>query len=165
MDNYEKQEQKLLSDLGIKNFRYLTKNHVFKLNSMLSKMDPEVAKEALSKIPHFFQLVSQSLTEYKDTLFEALKNNDSQTSDVMQKYDKAIEVLSNADDENLSVDDRVIIAKEITSIANSAASENQRNREWLGKIVMAACTTILAAVALTSTPFGNVIENIKGGED
>lgn len=38
-------EKKVLKQLGISNFRYLTKEKVIELTSMLDRMDPKVAKK------------------------------------------------------------------------------------------------------------------------
>lgn len=46
-------EKKVLKKLGIPDFRHMTKDKVVEFASMLSRMDPEVAKKALEQFPEY----------------------------------------------------------------------------------------------------------------
>ena len=60
--SYTLSEKKVLKKLGIKDFRHMTKDKLVQFASMLPKMDPEVAKAALSQFPSFSGL-AKDLTE------------------------------------------------------------------------------------------------------
>ena len=55
-------EAKVLTKLGIPDFRHLTKDKVVSFVSMLPHMDPEVAKKALEQFPEFSS-TALSITE------------------------------------------------------------------------------------------------------
>ena len=59
-------EQKVLKNLGIPDFRHMTREKVTGFVSMLPRMDPEVAKKALEQFPDFTktaQTITASLKE------------------------------------------------------------------------------------------------------
>lgn len=77
-------EAQVLKKLDIVDFRHLTKEKVMSMATMLDKMDPEVAKEALEQFPEFASTMRQTLSEYKQSLDEGMKQN---TEGVKSYYD------------------------------------------------------------------------------
>ena len=66
-------EQKVLKELGIDDFRHLTKGKVITMASMLDKMDPEVAKKAIEQFPEFAHTMKDIFHDYKQTWTKHLK--------------------------------------------------------------------------------------------
>lgn len=51
MADYSLAEQKVLKELGVPDFKHITKDNIVMLRTALDKCDPEVAKAIISKIP------------------------------------------------------------------------------------------------------------------
>ena len=57
-------EKQLLKQLGISDFRHITKDKLLAFTSSIDKVDPEVAKAAISQFPNFKEMVSEILNNY-----------------------------------------------------------------------------------------------------
>lgn len=68
-------EKKALKKLGIKDFGYITENNIEKFAKMLPRMEPEVAKKALSQLPEFKELASEIVVLHKEIITKILEEN------------------------------------------------------------------------------------------
>lgn len=51
MADYSLAEQKVLKELGVPDFKHITKDNIVMLRTSLDKCDPEVAKAIIAQIP------------------------------------------------------------------------------------------------------------------
>ena len=110
-------EQKVLKKLNIKDFRFLTKDKVITMASMLDKMDPEVAKKALEQFPEFASTAKETLSNYKDTLDKGLEENKESVQTYYEACKSIIESLQQQlERENLTFDERKYIIDKIVTV-------------------------------------------------
>lgn len=100
-------EQQVLDNLGICDWRHMTKDKVIGFISAIPDMDPETAKAALAQFPEYVKFSTEILKNCKDYISESMtKANDSQKM-VLEAYSKTLDDISERlKNENLSVEER-----------------------------------------------------------
>lgn len=147
-------EQKVLKKLGIEDFRYLTKDKVITMASMLDKMDPDVAKKALEQFPEFSSAAKDVLNEYKAVLDEGLKANKESVQSYYDSCDSIIKSLQKQlDKKRLSGEERKHIIDKMIEVSQMMGVKDSENKKFLTAIATMAMvatgvvlTTLVAAI-------------------
>lgn len=119
-------EAKVLKKLDIPDFRYITKDKVMALATMIPKMDSEVAQKAIEQFPNFSSTSLEIMKEYKSILEQAIQENKEGTqmlydmyNHVMNCYEKVLIEYNPTFDEKMCILDRMKeIADEMHKIEN-----------------------------------------------
>ncbi len=70
------EEEKLLKQLDIPNFRHVTVDKLIQFSSSLSKIkDPEIQKKILEQVPGFESMALECLKSYKDLIQSSFNNS------------------------------------------------------------------------------------------
>ena len=151
-------EEKVLKKLNITEFRYLTKDKVIKMASMLNEMDPEVAKKALEQFPEFANTTKEMLTEYKASLDKGFESNNESVKSVYATYNAVIASLQKElENESLTFEQKKIIIEKMEGIAEKVDNKDTENKRFIGSMI--ALATVVATgvtVALKSVLGGNM---------
>lgn len=138
-------EQKVLKKLDIQDFRYLTKDKVVTMASMLDKMDPEVAKKALEQFPDFSKTIKEIVVGYKDTLDKGLESN---KESVQSYYDLCKSIITTLqkqlEDENLVFEDRKYIIDKMLEVSQMMGEKDSENKKFIA--IMATVSGIAISV-------------------
>lgn len=150
-------EQKVLKKLGIEDFRYLTKDKVITMASMLDKMDPEVAKKALEQFPEFASTTKEMLVEYKEILDKGLESN---KESVHAYYDTCNSIIASLqkqlEDENLSFEERKYIIDRMLEVSKMMGEKDSENKKFIATLsVIGAAAACVATAVLASAIGGN----------
>ena len=141
-------EKQVLKMLKIKDFRYLSKDKVMEFASMLSYMDPDVAKEIIAKFPDFADMSTQILKEYSVVVDKALKEGSKGSDAFYKTCDKMIDSLQRKlDKENLSQKEMDYIVDKMIEIANMIEAKGEKDRNFVLKIVTSFFSLALMLVA------------------
>ena len=143
-------EEKVLKKLDIPDFRYITKDKVMALATMIPKMDSEVAKKAIEQFPNFSSTSLQIMKEYKDILEQAIQENKEGTqilydmyNHVMNCYEKVLVEDNPTFDEKMCILDRM---KEIADEMHKIENEKENARLKIVGIASGVVTTIVAVL-------------------
>lgn len=143
-------EEKVLKKLDIPDFRYITKDKVMALATMIPKMDSEVAKKAIEQFPNFSSTSLQIMKEYKDILEQAIQENKEGTqilydmyNHVMNCYEKVLVEDNPTFDEKMCILDRM---KEIADEMHKIENEKENVRLKIVGIASGVITTIVAVL-------------------
>ena len=156
-------EKKALKQLGIPDFRHMTKDKIIQFSSMLHKMDPEVAKAALEQFPEFTNSAKEivnCLATSIDNLTEANKANTQSCFDICNGIvDSLKEQLK---DENLTFEQKMQIEDKMIVVAqmvHEKDSENKKFSIWMtaafGLIGTAILGGIASAIGINSSTDGD----------
>ena len=151
--NHTLSEQKVLKQLGIDNFRQLSKKKVLKLASMIHKMDPEVAKKALEQFPDFEKTALDVLKKYHDSFERIITSSEKLSDTAFASHEHEIVILENElNTKELSFEERMIILDRISN-ANAAIREMRKEimherMVAFASMGMAVITTIVASAAV-----------------
>lgn len=144
-------EQKVLKKLNIEDFRYLTKDKVITMASMLDKMDPEVAKKAIEQFPDFSNTAKEMLNEYKDTLDKGLESNRESVESYYDACKSIIEALQKQlEDEKLSFEERKYIIDEMLEVSKMMGEKDSENKKFIaimGGLGLAAVGLVIAGLS------------------
>ena len=149
--SYTISEKKVLKKLGIKDFRHMTKDKLVQFASMLPKMDPEVAKAALSQFPSFSGL-AKDLTEQLSIMVsrEFDLSSDSQRAffdacnRILTSLEKELENDSINADERNRIEDKMI---QVAQMLDKKDTDNKKRAEHITEIVVGVCGVIVLAAA------------------
>lgn len=148
-------EQRVLKELGIKDFRQLNKEKSIHFASMLNKMEPEVAKKALEQFPQFSEISKEILLGYKDTLDKGMASNDASIKSVYDNYNTIILSLQKElENDNLSFEEKVCILEKMKDIACRIDKKDTENKKWIIGISVIGGAIVLGGIALLAMALG-----------
>lgn len=145
-------EQKVLRKLGIESFRYLTKDKVITMASMLDKMNPEVAIKAIEQFPEFSNTTKEMLIGYKNSLDKGLESNRESIQPYYDSCKSIIETLQNQlENENLSFEEKRYIIDKMLEISKTMGEKDSENKKFIvtmsviGLVALSISTAVLAS--------------------
>ena len=138
-------EQEVLKTLAISSFHEMTKDRLPAFASMISSMDPEVAKKAIEQIPEFTKMASSALTDYKGTVEKALQDNSASSKPGYELYNKVIDALNEClSKEDISFEEKKYYIEQIKEITQMADRKDLQNKEFIVKsLVTMACLAMI----------------------
>lgn len=141
-------EQEVLQQLGIPDFRHMSKDKVMAFASMLNSMEPEVAKKAIEQFPQFAKMSLEALEDYRHVMEQALEQNSVNTKQCYDIYNDIISALrSCVSQENISFEEKKYFIEQMKEIAQMASKKDSENKTFLWKILGIAATLCLVVVA------------------
>jgi hypothetical protein len=148
-------EAKVLKKLDIPDFRYITKDKVIALATMIPKMDSEVAKKAIEQFPNFSSTSLQIMKEYKDILEQAIRENKEGTQILYDMYNHVMGCYEQTlIEDNLTFDEKMYILDKMKEIADEMHKiENEKENARL-KIVGVASGVVTTIVAVLGAAIG-----------
>ena len=149
-------EQRVLQQLGISNFRHMSKDKITKFASMLPYMDPDVAKKALEQFPEFKEMAGKLISEYKIIVDKALSENvDSQTA-FYWACDSILEGLKQElQREYLSPEERNSIENRMFEVALMIGKKDSENKGFLIKVIAVAGLVVMGIIGTAATVLGS----------
>lgn len=143
-------EKQVLKKLDIPDFRHLSKDKAMQLASMISEMDPEVAKKALEQFPDFARSCTDALGEYKGVIEEAFKQSKEGAERVFAMCDAIMAALGKMlEEDDLTFEQRMAVVKEMKEVADIVALQEREHRHFVmaGAKYFAGGVITLAGVA------------------
>lgn len=150
-------EQKVLKNLGIKDFRQLGKGNSIRFASMLDKMEPEVAQKALQQFPEFAKTSKEILYEYKDIMDKGMASNDASMREVYDSYSSIIISLQKELDKgSLTFEEKKYILGQMKEIADKIDKKDTENKNWITGMAVVGGAVFVAVVAVLAGLLGGV---------
>lgn len=144
-------EQQVLNKLDIPDFRHLSKEKIMTFFSMLSNMDPEVAKKAIEQFPAYADAVKEVVSEYMAFFSKALNDNTESVRAYYSICDTILAQLSKMlEQDELSFEEKSYIIEkmvEIESRVYEKDTENKKHRLQIYAFVAAGFTIVIAGLA------------------
>ena len=148
-------EQKVLDKLNIDSFRQLTKDKVIELSSMLDKVDPEVAKQALEQFPNFASTLKEMLVDYKNTLDLGLKEN---TESVKMYYDSCNQTIAALqkmlENDNLSFEEKKYAIDKMIEINKMIGDKDSENKKFIAALAVLGTAVLLVGTQVLAGTLG-----------
>lgn len=149
-------EQRALKQLGITDFRHMTKNKVVRFASMLPYMDPDVAKKALEQFPAFTDLAGQLVEEYKAVVDKALAENSVSQNAFYQTCDSILESLrAELQMEELSENERSRVEERMIAVAYMIGAKDSENKRFLLKVAAIIGFAVTGVLGTASAILGS----------
>lgn len=144
-------EKQVLNKLDIPDFRHLSKEKIMTFFSMLSNMDPEVAKKAIEQFPSYADAVKEVVSEYMTFFTKALSDNNESVQAYYSICNAILKQLSKMlEKDELSFEEKSYIIEkmmEIESRVNEKDTENKRHRLRICAFVATGFVIVIAGLA------------------
>lgn len=150
-------EDSVKQALHVQSFSQLPTALHQQLAEMLSDIEPEVAEGIINKIPFFIDFGNTTISTYTQICDHFLEQNSQSQKAAIQSYQIILDKLSQRLDADISEDERKAITKDMIDVANSIASLDERNKDFLEKMAETALKGLLTIAALTLTAVGGKI--------
>lgn len=86
--------QEVMNDLGISDWRHMSKDKVVAFASNMYRLEPEVAKAAISQFPKFVEFGNEIIGALKDFLNTTCESSDKATEKAYEQNSKILENLN-----------------------------------------------------------------------
>lgn len=148
-------EQKVLKNLGIKDFRHLKKDHIITMASMLDKMDPEVAKKAIEQFPEFARNTNEIFKEYKNLVEKELVSNDESIAAYYSACNQLITTAQSIlEQPELSFEEKKDMLYLIKEITEQMYKKDSENKNFICLKSILGSFAFVATAAMLSTALG-----------
>lgn len=124
-------EADVLKVLDIPDFRSMTKDKIMSFTSLMSKMDPEVAKSAIKQFPEFAKMALEAVSEQRTTIIKSLDENIKSSERVFKIYDEIIDTLKMcATSEDISFEEKKYYLDKMLEISKEANEKDESNKKF-----------------------------------
>lgn len=148
-------ETKVLRELGIPDFRHLTKDKVVGFVSMLPQMDPEVAKHALEQFPAFAETSLAIVNCLKDSLGAMISSNAANMAEFNARCQEALSALeAELKREDLSDEGRKLIINGILGIIEAISQKDSEDKEHHRSLFLQVAGVCVIVVLSLGAPLG-----------
>lgn len=155
-------EEQALELLKIGSFKKLPADKIKDFSMLLTKMDTEVAKSALSQIPQFTKFASEIVTTFKEAEDGLRKDNAENIKDFNESCDLVIEYLNKlANKRWISFKNKKMIIEEMIKILEIKGRKDTENKEWLAKMSSSMKSIVGAVAAIVGGIIGIGVLGVK----
>lgn len=153
-------ELQVLKQLGIPDFRHLTKDKVIAFASMIPQMDREVAKKALEQFPNFASTSLEIMNDYKDIIERLIKDEQESSMTCYDMYNRVMSSLEKMlEKDTLTFDEECYILQQMKDVADEVAKKDTEKANNHLKIMGIVGSVGVAIVGLLAAAVG---VNLKG---
>lgn len=154
-----KTEQQILTELGVKDFRNLTKDMWVSLYSSLHELDKDVAMKIIDQFPAYKDAVCGYIDDYKDIAINAISVvSDSNKSFFIGANEELSIVKEELNREDLSFDQRMELLDRIHDVVEEMNSKDTENKNFVIKLIGGVGVILLGAVAALGTALGSSLK-------
>ncbi len=148
-------DKKVLEQLGIKDFRHITREKVVTMASTLDKLDPEIAKKALEQFPEFTKSMREVLVEYKNVIEKGIESNDAGMKAVYDECNIITEALKQLlENENLSFVEKKYVIERMRDMAQLLSEKDSENKKFILNVVGIITTAVAVVLTITGSVIG-----------
>lgn len=152
-------EKKLLEQLGLPDFRHMTKDKFMSFASLSKDVDPEVAKAAISQFPEFAKLSLEALTDSNEVLKKTLDENTESSKRVFYIQDQLIESLKGClDKEDITFEEKKYYIDKMMDVAKMADKKDSENKHFNWKIASTAGIAVVAVLGVGIAALGGKVD-------
>lgn len=150
-----REEEKVLKMLDIPDFRHLSKDKIVEFTSMLSTMDPEVAKAVLQQFPEFAKSSIEIMRCYQESFIKVLDNNSAEVQSFNLSCDTLIDSLKLLlDKDDLSFDEKNIIIDKMLEIIKMKKDKDTENKKFYVDLLKVLGVATVTVVGIAATILG-----------
>ena len=148
-------EQQVLKQLGIPDFRHITKDKVMTFASMIQNMEPDVAKKALEQFPQFASMALDVMREYKTVVEKSLDANSESSKQCFEIYNTVLNALKTCvEKDDLSFEEKQYYLDKMMEIGKMAEKKDTENKKFNWSMVSAAAFVVVAVVGIGASVIG-----------
>lgn len=148
-------EAKVLKNLGIEDFRHLTKDKVISMATLIDRMNPDVAKKAIEQFPDFAKTMQQVFNEHKKMLDNALETN---AESVKSYYENCDSIIASCQDilkaEKITFEERKYILEKMIEVVKMKGEKDTENKKFIANHSLLCITSVIVVAGTLITAIG-----------
>ena len=153
---YEKKlltEEEVKKELGIVDFRTITKDKIMQFVSLMPKLDKELAIKIIEQFPSYATMATTMVTNLIDMCNNALSNNKVTEKEAIEAYKYVLETIrTELEDGEATPEEKEKYNNQMIEVADKISEIDVRNKKWLENIVKygtsAVCITLAVGAAI-----------------
>ena len=146
-------EEEVKKELGIVDFRTITKDKIMQFVSLMPKLDKELAIKIIEQFPSYATMATSMVTNLIDMCNNALSNSKITEKEAIEAYKYVLETIRmELEDEEVTPEEKAKYNNQIIEVADKISEIDVRNKKWLENVVKygtsAACVTLAVGAAI-----------------
>ena len=146
-------EEEVKKELGIVDFRTITKDKIMQFVSLMPKLDKELAIKIIEQFPSYATMATSMVTNLIDMCNNALSNSKITEKEAIEAYKYVLEsIRMELEDEEVTPEEKAKYNNQMIEVADKISEIDVRNKKWLENVVIygtsAACVTLAVGAAI-----------------
>lgn len=146
-------EEEVKKELGIVDFRTITKDKIMQFVSLMPKLDKELAIKIIEQFPSYATMATSMVTNLIDMCNNALKNSKITEKEAIEAYKYVLETIRmELEDGEVTPEEKEKYNNQMIEVADKISEIDVRNKKWLENIVKygtsAVCITLAVGAAI-----------------
>lgn len=146
-------EEEVKKELGIVDFRTITKDKIIQFVSLMPKLDKELAIKIIEQFPSYATMATSMVTNLIDMCNNALSNSKITEKEAIEAYKYVLETIRmELEDEEVTPEEKAKYNNQMIEVADKISEIDVRNKKWLENVVKyctsAACVTLAVGAAI-----------------
>ncbi len=146
-------EDEVKKELGIVDFRTITKDKIMQFVSLMPKLDKELAIKIIEQFPSYATMATSMVTNLIDMCNNALTNSKITEKEAIEAYKYVLETIRmELEDGEVTPEEKEKYNNQMIEVADKISEIDVRNKKWLENIVKygtsAVCITLAVGAAI-----------------
>lgn len=155
-------EQMALDNLGIQDWRHMSKDKVMAFMSLVPQMNPEVAKAALAQFPKYVELSTEMIKNCKEYIAEGLTHASDSQKKVLEAHQAVLNTISlQLQQENLTDEMRKSLIEQQIDILNKMYAKDSEFKKFIQDMASTLLSVAGAVILVGGSAIGSVIVRRK----
>jgi len=163
-----KSEQQIMKQLGIKSWRYLSRDKVVKFAAMMPDLDKDVMLKVIDQFPEFTKYANDLMDSLHETVQKGMETNS-------KDYSAALDVITETqsiykgllEKENIPSEERILIIHKLSELTELVGNMDKENKKFLkylnSEVVKATAVSIGTAVVILGGKI--IVDSLLGGDE
>lgn len=153
-------EEDVKKELGIIDFRNITKEKIMQFVSLMPKLDKELSLKIIEQFPNYATMATSMVTNLIDLCNNALENNKVTEKEAIDAYKYVLETIRmELEDGEATSEEKIKYNNQMIEVADKISEIDVRNKKWLENIIKygtsAVCITLAVGAAILGVSTNN----------
>lgn len=129
-------EEEVKKELGILDFRSITKDKIMQFVSLMPKLDKELAVKIIEQFPSYATMATSMVTNLIDMCNNALENSKVTEKEAIEAYKYVLETIRmELEDGEATPEEKEKYNQQMIEVADKISEIDVRNKKWLEGII------------------------------
>ncbi len=148
-------EEEVKKELGIVDFRTITKDKIMQFVSLMPKLDKELAIKIIEQFPSYATMATSMVTNLIDMCNNALKNSKITEKEAIEAYKYVLETIRmELEDGEVTPEEKEKYNNQMIEVADKISEIDVRNKKWLENVVKYGTSVVCVTLAVGAAILG-----------
>lgn len=148
-------EEEVKKELGIVDFRTITKDKIMQFVSLMPKLDKELAIKIIEQFPSYATMATSMVTNLIDMCNNALTNSKITEKEAIEAYKYVLETIRmELEDGEVTPKEKEKYNNQMIEVADKISEIDVRNKKWLENVVKYGTSVVCVTLAVGAAILG-----------